>query len=80
MNDRYDLRQNRCYETAKVRTVRYGTETLRYRGPKIWEIIPQNIKEANSLSEFKRKIKLWKPTGCTCRLCRTFIPELGFIN
>ena len=31
----YDLRNNRCWEITNARTVNYGTETLRYRVPKI---------------------------------------------
>ena len=26
-----------------------------------------------------RKIKKWKPTECPCRICKTFIPNLGFV-
>ena len=76
----YDLRAKRCWETTNIRTVSYGTETIRYRGPKTWDLVPSQIKEAKSLSEFKSKIIAWKPLECTCRLCKNFIPELGFIN
>ena len=76
----YDLREKRCWETTNIRTVSYGTETIRYRGPKTWDLVPSHIKEAKSLSEFKSKIIAWKPLECTCRLCKNFIPELGFIN
>ena len=76
----YDLREKRCWETTNIRTVSYGTETIRYRGPKTWDLVPSHIKEAKSLSEFKSKIIARKPLECTCRLCKNFIPELGFIN
>ena len=76
----HDLRNNRCWEISKVRTVHYGTETIRFRGSKTWDMVPQLIKESKNLLEFKSKIKSWKPIDCTCRLCKTFIPELGFIN
>ena len=76
----YDLRSKRCWETSKMRTVHYGTETIRYRWTKTWEILPLNIKESKSLKEFKAKIKLWKLTDCACRLCKISVPELGFIN
>ena len=78
-NDVYDLRYKRTFETSKVRTVHFGTETVRYRGPKIWELVPNDIKEATTLSGFKNKIKMWKPQGCTCRLCRTYVHNLGFL-
>ena len=76
----HDLRNNRCWDIMRVRTVHYGTETVRYRGPKTWEMLPQIIKASKTLQEFKNKIKLWKPNDCTCRLCKTFIPNLGFID
>ena len=48
-----------------------------HRGPKTWDLVPQEIKASRNLNEFKRKIKNWKPEGCTCRMCK--IPHLGFI-
>ena len=40
-----------------MRTVNYGTETMRYSGPIIREKLPPNIKESKSLNEFEIKIK-----------------------
>ena len=76
----YDFRNKRCWEPTNVRTVHYGTETISYRGPKTWDMVPQNIKDSLSLAEFKSKIKSWKPNDCACRLCKTFILQLGFID
>ena len=39
-------------------------DTLRFLGPKIWDIIPRPIKEASSLTIFKNEIKNWIPEGC----------------
>ena len=75
----YNLRNNRTWANHNVRTVNNGTETLSFRGPKTWEILPSSIKDAQSLTEFKRRIKTWKPEGCSCRLCQTYVPSLGFI-
>ena len=54
---------------------RYTTEL----GPRIWEIVPDYIKKSNSFEEFKLKIKLWNPENCPCRLCRRFLPQVGFL-
>ena len=62
--DTYDLRNNRCWKVTKVRTVHHGTETIRYREPKTWEILPNEIKESKTRLEFKSKIKGWKPIDC----------------
>ena len=76
----HDLRNKKCWEFPNVKTVCYGQESVRYRGPKTWEMLPNDIKSAKTLEEFKMKIKTWKAFNCTCRLCKTYIANLGFIN
>ena len=78
-NNTYLLRNDKEFKTNNFRTVSYGSETITYRGPKTWELVPTNIKSSNSLNEFKEKIKHWKPEGCMCRICKTYINNLGFI-
>ena len=56
----HNLRSNRCWEICEVN----GTETMRYRGPKIWEMLSPKIIVSKSLKEFKLNIKKWKPTDC----------------
>ena len=67
------------FKTQNVRTVRYGTETIYFLGPKIWSAIPDNCKNAATLKQFKTKIKQWKPI-CPCRLCKTYVAGVGFIE
>ena len=62
----------------KVVTINRGIETMRFRGPKTWEIVPEYIKNSKSLSIFKEKIKHWKPTECNCRLCIEYVPGVGY--
>ncbi len=68
------------FNSRNVRTVAYGTETLSFLGPKLWSIIPMEIKECNSLNEFKSKIRKWKPHQCPCRMCKTYIGGVGFVD
>ena len=56
-----------------------GLQTLRHLGPRIWNIIPLEIRKAETLALFKRKIKKWTPPECPCSLCKTFMPMLGFL-
>ena len=76
---RYNLRNAPEFVASNIHTVYNGTETISFRGPKIWSLVPQGIKNSESIHEFKNKIKYWKPVGCTCRLCKTYIHNLGFI-
>ena len=68
------------FQTFNVRTTTFGTDSLSYLGPKIWSILPNCIKESKCLEEFKMKIKPWKPRGCPCRICKTYIQGVGYIN
>ena len=68
------------FETTNVRTVSCATETVSFLGPKIWNIIPNDIKQAATLQEFKHKIRKWKPINCPCRLCKTYVSGVGFVN
>ena len=62
-----------------VRTTHYGTETATYLGPKIYNILPSNIKKIDNLKDLKRQIKTWRPRKCTCGLCIPYI-GVGFTN
>ena len=75
----YDIRNRPTFSTRRVRSVFNSTESLSYLAPKIWELIPERIKAAESLSNFKTLIKKWKPESCPCRLCRPYIPQVGFV-
>ena len=79
-NHTYELRSENPFQTQNVRTVSNGTETIRFRGPKTWAIVPLDIKNSISLNEFKRKIKNWVPEGCTCRLCKIYVHNIGFLE
>ena len=41
---KHDLRNKRSWETNNVRTVKYGTETMRNMGPKTWVLVPTEIR------------------------------------
>ena len=44
-----------------------------------WALLLNEIKKSNNINEFKAKIKHWKPEGCTGRICKVYIPNLGFL-
>ena len=71
--------QSLFYNYTNPQSVRHGTETLRDLGPKIWNIIPSDIKDSPSLAIFKTRIKGWIPENCPCRLCRVYVDGIGFL-
>ena len=75
----YNIRNCNIFESSNIKTVYCGTETLTFRGPKIWSRIPFELQNCPSLNIFKAEIKKWKPVECDCRICKTFIQGVGFI-
>ena len=51
----------------------YGTGNLSSLTPKIWELIPETLKDETELSQFKTKIKTWTTSQYQCRLCTKYI-------
>ena len=56
-----------------------GLKTITYRAPQLWNLVPTEIKDAPSLSIFKENIKSWYCDNYPCRLCNTYIANVGFI-
>ena len=76
----YNLRRNsNDFSLPRIKTVTYGSETIRFRGPQVWATVPKFIKDSTSLTEFKNNIKSWSGESCHCRLCQTFVPNSSFI-
>ena len=63
----------------QVSSVCHGTEFLSFLGPKVWELVPSEIKQSENLEIIKRRIKKWIPSQCPCRLCQIYLPGVGFI-
>ena len=74
----YDLRKRNVLQSRNPSSVRYGTETISYIAPKIWSLVPETIKNCDSLKSFKQKIRKWKP-DCPCRLCKIYLQHVGFV-
>ena len=55
-----------------MHTTHDGTESITNLGAKIWELVPQNIKVASFLSNFKNKVKKGIPQNCPCCCCKTY--------
>ena len=75
----YNIRRHDLFRSRNINSVHHGTDSLTYPGPKIWDIVPQVIKNSESLSVFKTKIKQWIPINCSWKLCRPYVQYVGYI-
>ena len=55
-DNRYSLRNKNDYSRIRYNN-EYGRNSVRYRGPIVWNNIPQNLKDAETQQSFKAKLK-----------------------
>ena len=65
----YDMRDASLLIQPKVNTVSYGLLSIRYHGPKIWNSLSHEIKQTETLKEFKYRLKKNTNELCDCSFC-----------
>ena len=78
-NTSYNTRNKRKFHQRAIKSVTFGSETLSHMAPKIWELVPVEIKNVELVACFKSAIKKWKPINSPCRLCRTYVFQVRFV-
>ena len=68
------------FSKRNIKTVRYGLQNMSYMGPRMWDLVPKEMKQVTTLNEFKAKIKIWKLESSLYRLSRACLPQIGFIT
>ena len=76
---RYELRNNPNFAVPLAKSVHKGLESLSQLAPKIWELLPLEIKETETFLQLKAKIKKWNPRNCPCRFCKIYLQNVGFL-
>ena len=85
----HNLRSGSNLVLPRARSSLYSTDTIRFIGYKLRQILPREIKESQSLEIFKRNIKSIKMFDCSCitkclidscKLCKSFIPKSRFFE
>ena len=75
----YYLRRNKTFERRQVHSVYHIAESLSFLGPKIWDLVPLELKQLKSLEVLKLKIKKWILFEFPCRLRQTYVQQVGFV-
>ena len=70
-NNVSDFRNPSEFARRNVGSAFNGTESISVLGHKIWDIVPSELKQLETVNAFKREIKKWKTVSCPCRLCRS---------
>ena len=51
----YNLRRNDTFQKCQVYSVYQGSESLSFLGPKIWDLVPVELKQSERLLQIKNK-------------------------
>ena len=54
-------------------------KTIVYKSGKVWSVVPLKIRNAVSLQEFSSKFNSCKAEDRPCRVCLTYIHQVGYI-
>ena len=79
-NNFYNSWSQPDFQIPRIYTSLKGTESVRYFGPVIWNNIPIEIRSIKSFNTFQTEIRKWKLTNFWCRLYKTYVKDLGFMN
>ena len=58
------------FRVNRVETTKFRENSLRKSGLKIWNSLPQDVKDLTSLSKFTEFIKTWYGSECRCNICK----------
>jgi len=75
----YNLRNESYFRREHKQTVYFGTESLSFLGPQIWDLLSDEVKNLDNLDSFKAAIKKWTTENCPCRLCKLYVANVGFV-
>ena len=53
--------------------------TMALKVSRIWDIVPTDLNNTQSLNSFKKSIRKWIPNNCPCRLCKRYVGGVGFL-
>ena len=76
----YALRNDLKLKSRKIHSVRYDIETVSFLCTRVWNSLPSDLKQRESLEIFKSKIKNWIPQNCPCKLCKTYFQRIGYVQ
>ena len=66
----YYLRTSILVSLPPTKSIRFGTNSILFRGSQLWNSLPDSIKKCGSLSLFKKNVASWAGSKCLCPLCK----------
>ena len=68
-NTNYNLRNSSLLVKNHQRTKAFGLSSFSYTASHIWNLLPQQLRNAQNLKEFGKLVKTWEGPKCKCNFC-----------
>ena len=66
----YDLKTKHLCNLPITNTIKFGMESLSFRGSLLWNSLNDEINELPTVASFKTKIKTWMGKKCNSKICK----------
>ena len=66
----YNFRNSNTLHLYDFKTIKYGRNSVRYQGAKVWNDLPNDIKCLESVNTFKKAVQKWTGPSCGCGVCQ----------
>ena len=66
----YNLRRRDLLLPLPAKSIRYGVNSLAFRQSQLSNNLPSQVKESQTLEEFRNRIKNLRSIHCACTVCR----------
>ncbi len=66
---KYSMRNLNNLAHYRPNQVKFGSNSLKFLGPQIWNCLPDELKSAKDLKTFKSLITQWSGPTCKCNAC-----------
>ena len=76
-NHSYNFRYQKTVEVPQVRTVKHGSRSFRSVAAKIWNSLPQHLRDLSSFGVFKNQINAW--SGCHVHVHSVLLVEMFYL-
>ena len=65
----YNFRYTNTARVLTVKTTAYGKSSFRFEAARVWNSLPNEMRTANSFSDFRRLVRTWTGPQCGCVIC-----------
>ena len=77
---RYNLSSQIDFTRPNVNSEHFVVSSPRYMAAKVWDTVPNDMKNVNEIETFKNKIRKCKPVNCHCKLFLDKVSCVCYVN